>query len=31
VESRGWSTATDRFAVEIVGGSRSIEIVERQG
>ena len=31
VESRGWSTATDRFAVEVVGGSRSIEIVERQG
>jgi DNA-binding MarR family transcriptional regulator len=30
VESRGWSGATDRLSIEVVGGSRSIDIVERR-
>jgi hypothetical protein len=29
VESRGWAAASDRFAFEVVGGSKSIEVVER--
>jgi hypothetical protein len=29
VESRGWESANDRFALEVVGGSKSIEVVER--
>jgi DNA-binding MarR family transcriptional regulator len=29
VESRGWPGATNGFSVEVVGGSRSIEVVER--
>jgi DNA-binding MarR family transcriptional regulator len=29
VETPGWSNASDRFAVEVVGGSKSIEIVPR--
>jgi DNA-binding MarR family transcriptional regulator len=31
VESRGWGSATDRFALDVVGGSKSIEVVERPG
>jgi hypothetical protein len=31
VESRGWSSATDRLSIEVVGGSKSIDIVERPG
>jgi DNA-binding MarR family transcriptional regulator len=31
VESRGWASARDRFALEVVGGSKSIEVVERPG
>ncbi len=31
VESRGWSAAADRFSVEVVGGSKSIDVVERPG
>jgi DNA-binding MarR family transcriptional regulator len=31
LEPRGWATATGRFALEIVGGSKSIEVVERPG
>jgi hypothetical protein len=31
VESRGWPSATDRLSIEVVGGSRSIDIVERAG
>jgi len=30
-ESRGWATATDRYALEVVGGSKSIDVVERAG
>jgi hypothetical protein len=29
VESRSWGTALDRFTLEVLGGSKSIEIVER--
>jgi hypothetical protein len=29
IESRGWSSAKNRFDVEIVGGSKSIEVVAR--
>jgi DNA-binding MarR family transcriptional regulator len=29
IESRGWSTADDRFGVKVVGGAKTIEIVER--
>jgi DNA-binding MarR family transcriptional regulator len=29
VETRGWGNATDRFAFDVVGGSKSIEVVER--
>jgi DNA-binding MarR family transcriptional regulator len=29
VESRGWPSATDRLSIEVVGGSKSIDIVER--
>lgn len=29
LESKSWSGATDRFEVEVVGGSKSIEIVGR--
>lgn len=29
VETPGWSTSTDRYALEVVGGSKSIEIVKR--
>lgn len=31
LESNGWGTATDRFAIEIVGGSKIIDIVGRPG
>jgi DNA-binding MarR family transcriptional regulator len=31
MESRGWAAATDRYDVEIVGGSKSIEVVARPG
>jgi hypothetical protein len=31
VESSGWSGATDRLSIEVVGGSKSIDIVERRG
>ncbi|HEX5825138.1 MAG TPA: MarR family transcriptional regulator [Candidatus Limnocylindrales bacterium] len=30
MESRGWADATDRYDVEVVGGSKSIEIVSRR-
>ena len=30
-ESRGWANATDRYVLEVVGGSKSIDIVERAG
>jgi DNA-binding MarR family transcriptional regulator len=30
VESRGWSDASDRFSVEVVGGAKSITVAERQ-
>ncbi len=29
VESRGWAAARDRFLVEVVGGAKAIEVVER--
>jgi hypothetical protein len=29
MESPGWGTATDRYDVEVVGGSKSIEVVGR--
>jgi DNA-binding MarR family transcriptional regulator len=29
IESRGWSVATDRYALEVTGGSKAISIVER--
>jgi DNA-binding MarR family transcriptional regulator len=29
VESRGWSSSTDRFSLEVTGGSRTIALVER--
>jgi DNA-binding MarR family transcriptional regulator len=31
MDSRGWSSATDRYTVEAIGGSKSIEVVERAG
>jgi DNA-binding MarR family transcriptional regulator len=31
MESRGWADTRDRFAMEVVGGSKSIEVVERPG
>jgi hypothetical protein len=31
IESRGWAAATDRYDVEVVGGSKSVEIVARPG
>jgi DNA-binding MarR family transcriptional regulator len=30
VDSRGWAEARDRYAVHVVGGSKSIEMAERQ-
>ena len=30
-EGRGWANAKDRYALEVVGGSKSIDIVERAG
>ena len=30
VESRGWGASADRFRVEVVGGAKTIELVERQ-
>ncbi len=29
VESRGWSETGDRFSIEVVGGAKSITVVER--
>ncbi len=29
IESRGWTTAADRFSLEVVGGSKSIEVIQR--
>jgi DNA-binding MarR family transcriptional regulator len=29
IDSRGWADARDRHAIEVVGGSKSIELVER--
>jgi DNA-binding MarR family transcriptional regulator len=29
LESEGWSTSTDRYAIEVVGGSKSIEVIAR--
>ena len=29
MESRGWAAASGRYAIEVVGGSKSIDIVER--
>jgi DNA-binding MarR family transcriptional regulator len=29
MESRGWADARDRYAMDVVGGSKSIEVVER--
>ena len=31
LESRGWAVASERYAVEVVGGSKAIDIVERPG
>ena len=31
MKSRGWAAATDRYDVEVTGGSKSIEIVARPG
>ncbi len=31
IDSPGWDRATDRYAVEVIGGSTSIEIVARPG
>jgi hypothetical protein len=31
VESRGYAAAAGRYALEIVGSSKSIEVVERPG
>jgi hypothetical protein len=30
-ESQGWAAASGRYAVEVVGGSKSIDIVEGPG
>ena len=30
IESRGWSTARDRISLEVVGGSKSITVIERR-
>jgi DNA-binding MarR family transcriptional regulator len=29
IESTGWSTSADRYSLEVVGGSKSIEVVQR--
>jgi hypothetical protein len=29
VESPGWSTATDRFAITVIGGAATIDIIRR--
>jgi DNA-binding MarR family transcriptional regulator len=31
MESRGWGTASGRYAIEVIGGSKSIEVVARPG
>jgi DNA-binding MarR family transcriptional regulator len=31
IESRGWSSARDRYILEVIGGSKSIDVVERPG
>jgi hypothetical protein len=31
MESRGWAAASARYAIEVVGGSKSIDIVEGPG
>ena len=31
VESRGWSSAANRLSIEVVGGSKTIDVVERPG
>ena len=29
IEGRGWTSGTDRYGIEVVGGSKSIDVVER--
>ena len=31
IESTGWSTSSDRYSLEVVGGSKSIDVVQRPG
>jgi hypothetical protein len=29
IESTGWATSADRYSLEVVGGSKSIDVVQR--